>query len=118
MMKRFLLFSLSYFLNSYIIRQKQQIRDAILLMKKHPDARGNVIYDMYRIMCHGLEHNGSIDNLMYAEVILKSKVELGVAMLEAGLLSVIGDIILSEVDPAILVCFHLRDLSFILYHFF
>ena len=42
--------------------------------------------------------------IVLLEVVLNSKEELAIAMTNGGLLSIIGDVIVNEMDPYILVC--------------
>ena len=84
--------------------EEQQIRDGIVLIKEQPDQQGNLICDLFRILCDRLNSVSCFDNYKFAEVILKSKVEVAEAMIDGGLLSVIGDIIINKGDPYITVC--------------
>ena len=103
----FPLFELSHpFETINFVRKEQQIKDAIVLIKKRPDQCGNLIYDMYRILCHGFTPLSIMNNFKPIEVILKSKIQLAVAMIEGGLLSVLPDIILAKNNPNVLVCYY------------
>ena len=88
-------------------------------MRSQPTQRLAVIKELHKLLLDGLDHYYILRfffcKSLEAEVLLNSRSELLVYMINSGLLRVIGDIIVNETDPLAIVCCVLR--SFLIHSF-
>ena len=87
------------------------------MMQVHADQRASIMPDMYRLVFDGLRHVKCQNIHKDAEVILHSRMEVAAAMIEGGVLTVLEDIIMTETNQTVLVCyrilyFHRHDLFY------
>ena len=80
------------------------------MVRIQPTERLNVIIDFYRLLLDGLHLyvlflRSLVCDYMEIEVLLNSRSELYACMMHEGLLRVIGEIVMTETDPLVLVCF-------------
>ena len=85
------------------------MRDGIELVKSQPIQRLSIISDLYILLLDGFDVDTSFPlNVVFTylklEVLFNCGSELLVCMMHDGLLHVIGDIIVSETDPSVLIC--------------
>ena len=82
------------------------------MIRSQPGQRLSIISDFYRVLLDGMSETvvilfscfSFVSIYMDVEVLLNSRRELLVCMIKEGILHAIGDIIVSETDPLILVC--------------
>ena len=83
-------------------------------MKSEPTQRLNILTDVYRLLLDGLHYDYRFLNVFcLLEVLLNSRAGLVDVLIESGILSVLGDVVVSETDPVALVCFPCSVLSII-----
>ena len=71
-------------------------------MKSDRRQRLNILTDVYRLLMDGFELCIVLFDL---EVLLNSRTGIITIMIENGLLSVLGDLVVNETDALALVCF-------------
>ena len=76
------------------------------MVRSQPSQRLSIITDFYRLLLDGFPFIffHSHYNSVLLEVLMNSRSELLACMMKEGLLHVIGDVIVSETDPLVLVC--------------